>query len=412
MSLPLRPILASLRHHRMTTTLLSLQVALTCAIVINAVFLIGVRVERIGTPTGLPEGEISLISVQGVQDDTNVQAQQQTDLAALRAVPGVTAAAAVESTLPLSGGANDMGGCASQAALEQAMAARSADGIASCVEATYYAGSPGFTQALGAHLVSGRDFLPDEYATDIRNLPVIVSQSLAQRMWPDQQAVGKTIYGSSPHVVVGVIDDLLRPRLRSSDQDRLVALTPQLPDATTTQYLLRSAPGDRQRVLRQARDALIKAGPMRLLSDKDQKTFADVRHRYFQRDTTMVGLLLATTLALLFVTALGIGGLASFWVQQRTRQIGIRRAIGATRRDILRYFQAENTLIVGTGAVAGMLAAVALNQWLMSKYELPRLPIWYLPIGALLLWALGQLAVFWPARRAAAVPPVVATRSA
>src|SRR3546814_6739153 len=58
-----------------------------------------------------------------------------------------------------------------------------------------------------------------------------------------------------------------------------------------------------------------------------------------------------------------------------------------------------------------MLLAFGINQMLMGKYELPRLPLVYLPIGAVALWLLGQIAVFWPARRAAAVPPAVATRS-
>lgn len=124
----------------------------------------------------------------------------------------------------------------------------------------------------------------------------------------------------------------------------------------------------------------------------------------------MLGLLLGSSLALLFVTALGIGGLANFWVGQRTRQIGIRRAVGATRRDILRHFQAENFLIVGAGVVLGMLLAYGLNQLLMRQYELDRLPLFYLPIGAALLWALGQLAVLGPALRATRVPPAIATR--
>ncbi|MCF5950189.1 ABC transporter permease, partial [Xanthomonas perforans] len=126
----------------------------------------------------------------------------------------------------------------------------------------------------------------------------------------------------------------------------------------------------------------------------------------------MIWLLGAVCVALLIVTALGIVGLASFWVQQRTKQIGIRRALGATRSQILRYFQIENFLLASVGIVLGMLMAYSINVWLMARYELPRLPAIYLPIGALLLWMLGQLAVFWPARRAAAVPPAVATRSA
>jgi len=116
-------------------------------------------------------------------------------------------------------------------------------------------------------------------------------------------------------------------------------------------------------------------------------------------------------IALLVVTALGIVGLASFWVQQRNKQIGIRRALGATRTQILRYFQLENFLLATMGIALGMLLAYGLNQLLMSRYELGRLPLVYLPAGAISLWLLGQIAVYWPARRAASVPPAVATRS-
>ncbi|MEO9091880.1 MAG: FtsX-like permease family protein, partial [Rhodanobacter sp.] len=128
-------------------------------------------------------------------------------------------------------------------------------------------------------------------------------------------------------------------------------------------------------------------------------------------DRAMAGMLVGVIIAMLLVTALGIVGLASFWVQQRRRQIGIRRAIGATRSDILHYFQTENFLIVTGGIVLGMVLAYGLNLLLIKHYELARLPLYYLPIGALVLWGLGQLAVLGPALGAAAVPPVVATRS-
>jgi len=110
------------------------------------------------------------------------------------------------------------------------------------------------------------------------------------------------------------------------------------------------------------------------------------------------------------VTALGIVGLASFWVGQRRRQIGVRRALGARRVDILRYFQTENFLLASMGIALGMALAYGINLFLMREYELPRLPLFYLPLGAVLLWLLGQIAVFAPAMRAASVPPVVATR--
>ena len=73
-------------------------------------------------------------------------------------------------------------------------------------------------------------------------------------------------------------------------------------------------------------------------------------------------------------------------------------------------FQVENLLLTTAGIALGMLGAYAINQWLMTQYELPRLPAMYLPLGALALWALGQVAVLAPARRAAALPPAHAMR--
>jgi putative ABC transport system permease protein len=125
----------------------------------------------------------------------------------------------------------------------------------------------------------------------------------------------------------------------------------------------------------------------------------------------MAGLLVGVIVALLLVTGLGIVGLGSFWVAQRRRQIGVRRALGATRANILHYFQTENFVLATIGIVFGMILAYGINLFLMQRYELPRLPWMYLPVGAVALWLIGQLAVLGPALRAAAVPPVVATRS-
>jgi len=144
----------------------------------------------------------------------------------------------------------------------------------------------------------------------------------------------------------------------------------------------------------------------------ERETFDDMRHEYFRQDRWMAALLVAVCIALLVVTAFGIVGLASFWVQQRTRMIGVRRALGASRVQILRYFQTENFLLTTMGIVLGMTAAYGINRLLMSLYELPQLPWVCLPIGAVTLWVLGQVAVLGPARRAAALPPVVVMRGA
>jgi putative ABC transport system permease protein len=139
--------------------------------------------------------------------------------------------------------------------------------------------------------------------------------------------------------------------------------------------------------------------------------YSDRREQAFRRQRAALWLFAGVTLAVVIVTVIGIMGLTGFWVQKRTRQIGIRRALGARKADILRYFLAENLLIVGVGTAIGMLLASLGNRLLMRHYELAHLPWGYLPWGALVMVILSQLAVLGPALRAAAVPPVVATRS-
>ena len=407
----IRPILSTLRHHKLTAILLTLQVAFTCAIVCNVVFMVAQRVQRISVPTGIAENELSAIHSRGIEKDENVQARHVADLAALRAIPGERSAVAVSYSLPLNQSESSSGMCPSKQALDRAIQRNSIDG-SGCVQPALYDGTPGLIATLGLHLVAGRDFLPDEYVSKGKPAVAIITRALAQKLYPGRSALGQSMYdGDNFFRVVGIVDTLLRPALSKPGVDGDSMIWPQRPDGSSVTYVLRSAPQDRQRVLKAAEAALLQASPNRIIDPKQMQTYTQIRNAYFQRDTTMIGLLIASALGLLFVTALGIAGLANFWVQQRTRSIGIRRAIGATRGDILRYFQTENLLIVTVGIVLGVLLAVLMNLLLMTHYELPRLPLWYLPIGALVLWALGQLSVLSPALRAAQVPPAVATRS-
>lgn len=407
----IRPILSTLRKHKLTATLLVLQVAFTCAIVCNVAFMVAKRVQRISVSTGIAENELSVISSRGIEKDENMQARQTADLAALRAIPGVRSAVAVSYSLPLNQSESSSGICPSKQALDRAIQLNSIDG-SGCVQPASYDGTPGLIATLGLHLIAGRDFLPDEYVSKGKPAVAIVTRSLAQQLYPGQSALGQSMYDGDKFIrIVGIVDTLLRPNLLKPGVDGDSMIWPQRPDGSLVTYVLRSTPQDRQRVLKAAKAALSKASPNRIIDPKQMQTYTQIRRGYFQRDTTMIGLLIASALGLLFVTALGIAGLANFWVQQRTRSIGIRRAIGATRSDILRYFQTENFLIVAAGVVLGTLLAIGLNLLLMTHYEVAHLPLWYLPVGALVLWALGQLSVLSPALRAANVSPVVATRS-
>ena len=145
--------------------------------------------------------------------------------------------------------------------------------------------------------------------------------------------------------------------------------------------------------------------------DNSVNSFADIRSHAYRADRGMAILMSMICVILLAVTGAGIVGLTSFWVGQRHKQIGVRRALGATRANILHYFQIENLLIAGVGVVLGIVLAIGLNLWLMRHYEMTHIPVWYVLTGVLTLLALGQAAVFAPARRASKVSPVEATRS-
>jgi putative ABC transport system permease protein len=121
----------------------------------------------------------------------------------------------------------------------------------------------------------------------------------------------------------------------------------------------------------------------------------------------MLGVVSALLLA---VTGFGIVGLTTYWVSQRRRQIGMRRALGARRADILAYFHTENLLIVAVGCMLGIVLGLAMNTVMASSMQLTRMSVAYVCFGALIVLVLCQLAVLWPALRAASIPPATATR--
>jgi len=404
--LQLRPILSTLRRHRTAALLIVLEIALTCAIVCNSVFLIANRIDRVRLGSGLADSELSYLGARAIGSDNNAAAITREDLAALRAIPGVRGAA-IMSSVPFGHSAWVMGvGLVPNQPVPT-------------IEVASYNGDVGLPGVLGLKLIAGRDFHADEViddeafqkSTDSRLAGVIVTRAVAERLFPGADAVGKSIYifGTAPSPIVGVVDRMVSAHPSFGDErDLYSVILPIRPAYDGGTYVLRSDAAQRDSVLKAAVAALDRVDPHRVAQEHGR--FEDLRREYYQSDVAMVWLLAGVCVALLVVTAFGIVGLASFWVQQRTKMIGTRRALGATRGQILRYFQTENLLLTTAGIAVGMLGAFAINQWLMTQYELPRLPALYLPLGALVLWALGQIAVLAPARRAAALPPAHAMR--
>jgi len=407
------PVLVALRRHKAPVVLTVLQIALTLAIVANAFSVIGHTIERMSRPTGVDEdGLVRIVqkfTAQSGGDDVatleRLDALQRTDLETLRKLPDVQDVAA-STSIPQLGGFD-----AGDISLD-------ADRKGKVVRAAYYYGDEHLRATFGLHLIAGRDFV----ATEIQHghagpgsSVVIVSKPVADQLFPGGNALGQKVYqDGKPATIVGIVERLQIPMSEDKNSSWVLnsVIEPLRDDAFWVGYVARVRPSRAAEAIREIHKALFAVNPMRHMPDgAGIHSFSELRARHFGHERGIAVLMSVICVILLSVTGAGIVGLTSLWVGQRTRQIGVRRAIGARKIDILRYFQIENLLIASGGALVGALFAFGLNVWLMRHYEIVRLPPPYVALGVLSMLVLGQAAVLVPARRASNVPPFVAARS-
>jgi putative ABC transport system permease protein len=398
------PIFRALLHNPMGALLIALQIALTLAIVTNAAFIIQKRSANIERPTGLDEANTAVFWTTLFDSNVDQRQMYRDDLEALRAIPGVIAATPTNS-IPASGS-----GWGEDLYNDPEMPSNEAISFGK-----FMVDEHGL-KTFDLELVAGRNIRPEEIVTrsmgEITNPGVlVVSQALADELFPDGDALGKTVWdepeGKSPMQIVGIYDHMQNAWPTSTSINR-TAILPELMLFGYMNYVVRAEPGRLNEVMAAAEEYLSK-NRSRLVDIV--RTVQEQKKRTYSGDIAMVKLLTAVIVVLAGVTGLGIVGLAWFSVTQRRKQIGTRRALGATRGDIVRYFLVEISLITSTGLLLGLAGTVALNWFLDTQYEIGRIPLWYPPLGMLALWVLGQLAVLLPARRAASIPPALATRS-
>jgi putative ABC transport system permease protein len=397
-----RPIVSALLRNRTGAVLVALQIALALAVLVNAVYVVKQRVEKVGRDSGLDDANTFVVSSSGFSRDYDHVATIREDLEYLRGLPGVVAATPA-SWIPLSGGGSSTG-------LLRTPDQRSTESIS----AAYLEVDEGAVEALDVELVAGRNFATEEIRPPIvgSEFPaqVIVTSAFAQSMFGTTNVVGRPVYDGQQDVatIIGVIDKLQAAWV-SWDKLEHVVLFPRLPAAPGNYYIVRAAPGARDALMRTVEEKLSTSNPGRVI--EWVRPFEMFRKCSYRADRNMAIFLVTVTTMLLAIAALGIFGLATFNVGTRTRQIGTRRAVGARRGDIVRYFLVENWMITTAGVVAGCGLALGVGYALSVSYELPRLDLYYLVGGVLVVWMLGQFAAWQPARKAARISPAVATRN-
>ena len=396
----IRPIASALWRSPTGALLVALQIAIGLAVLVNAIYIVKQRVDKIGRPDGMDTANIFVVASTGFTKEFDYIATLKNDLAWIREQPGVIAATPTRN-IPLSGGGSST-------------AITASPDVEQGEPANYYLMDEQSIAALGLKLAAGRAFeaheiLPPTEGSDFTP-QVIVTRDLAKALFPDGNALGKSVYDSldNPATIIGIVEQMHGAWV---DWDKLgqVMLMPRLPAGPTAYYLVRAEPGQRDALMRKVEDHLALSDPTRLL--RWVRTLDSFKERSYLGDRNMAIFLVSVTGALLAITALGIFGLATFNVSTRIRQIGTRRAVGARRLDIVRHFLVENWMITTAGVVAGCGLALGAGYWLSLAYELPRLDLYYLVAGVVVVWFIGLAAALQPARRASAISPAVATRT-
>lgn len=397
------PILRALAKSKVGAILIGLQLALTLAIVCNSLSVIQQFARRMQQPTGIDEANIFTILATWISDQPNLEAQIRGDLAALRSLPGVVDAFSAIS-FPLDNGGYSL-----------PLSVKPDQHSPTAVAAIYYTDDHGLA-AFGLKLTAGRWFNSDEvgllrYYENKTPAVIVVTQDLATALFPAGNALGQIVYFTStlPSRIIGVIQKAQTPWASNGAQTERSMFLPALPLNKSTLYVVRARPGQLASVMRSVPDKLLSIDGHRVI--QGVTPFTESRHAAYLLPRTFAIMLGVVSALMLAVTAFGVVGLTAFWVTQRRSQIGMRRALGARKVDILAYFHTENLLIVAAGCVLGIALGLAINTGLASSLEMTRMSVGYICFGALIVVALCQGAVLWPALRAASIPPAIATRA-
>lgn len=376
---------------------LVVEVALTMAVVINVNAVVRDNISVISTPTGVPEHRLAVI--QSIQ--TNMGSSKgsiSAALNALRSTPGVRNAALGDAPLWN---------------VQRVPISTQPTGTGPTIQAFSFAGSQGLCDTLGLSYVTGRPISDIEIPEVTKigpgtEFPVVITEALGKRLYGDTPALGRHFYvGSQSTRVVGVVAHLMGTVTGNADDDYSFVLEYRLGSQDMGGgFVLDISSTNPKSTLASAAMALQAANPNHV--QKLVQTMDDLRTGYFSDRLFTARVLLGVALILIIITIGGIAGLGAYWVHQRRRQIGIRRAVGATRFDIVLYFMTENIMIVGAGVILGGVGAILTSSYMTLHFNVPHIEFSQILAMAAVLIAVGQFAVIGPALRSSKVSPAQA----
>jgi putative ABC transport system permease protein len=268
----------------------------------------------------------------------------------------------------------------------------------------------GFFDAVGVRVIRGRALTDTEAAGGSR--VAVINRTMARKFWPGENAVGhrfrRTDGGAGDwFTIIGVSDDILTWDV--SDRPLPTAYVPYAVVPVRGPDLFIRTNGNPPDLARSARAAIQDAAPA--VPVTAIRTMTEVHHLALARQQTLASLFTVVGVIAVLLCATGVYGVLSWFVSQRTPEIGIRAALGADRRALVGLFVRQGMIVVAQGIVLGLAGAWALARLIRGRlHDVSATDPVRLAALALLLAAVALLAIYVPARRAAAVDPLVAIR--
>lgn len=276
-----------------------------------------------------------------------------------------------------------------------------------------FAVSPAYFSAFRIPIRSGRPFTADDRADAPR--VAIVNQATVKELWPGQDPVGKQLNlgrfgGGGVITIVGVIDDIHSAGLDATARPEIYTPAAQQPSLDQMWVVFRATNGKPLQLAGAIRDAVHRADPEQPIGEiASLNEIADRLTAARRFNTSLLTLFALLAVALSMV---GIYGVTSYAVTQRTRELGIRLALGAQPRQVVGLLVRENVGRVAMGLVLGLVGAFAVTRVLKSfLFEVAPSDALTFGSTAVLLAAVALAATWWPARRATRVDPMIALRA-
>ena len=408
-----KALLKSLLLRRFTTSLLVLQVALTLGLIVNSFILtLDIR-EKLLKPVGLPLEKLLVIELVptslAYKDRDYFRSILDQDLFKLSQLDGVNAVSP-QIQVPIN-------------EFEMGMSINDIDTPASdqwITEASVYFSTPDVFDTFELTLVDGRELSWDDEITDQTMLDqmlnfdqtsnvrsIVVSESLALSLYPDGSAVGRV---TNRGLIVGIVEDFNNtPNLESNEQFFFFGIGPITDSSFRQHYILNVTPDLMDTVRHAAKDTILSVQAERdILSDY---TLEEHHSTFFQQDSGLVSLFTLLCVLMLVVSAISSFAHAQFHVTRQKKLIGIRRALGAQKHDVLLYVLSENWLITLAGSLIGVVFIIGFNLLLGEHIDISPPSVALVSFSVLIVLMSGTVATCFPAWRTSLIPPVIATRT-